>query len=109
MRRPNRRASAAAAAAGLVGLCACAADEASAPPVVAFVCPGGTVLRAHFYPAENRVHLEVGGRTYDLPQLISASGARYGNGGVTFWNKGREALFERFDGPSYAGCVARDA
>jgi putative lipoprotein len=34
-------------------------------------------------------------RALTLPHVVSASGARYSNGSVTFWNKGREATFER--------------
>ena len=34
-------------------------------------------------------------RALTLPRAVSASGARYGNGSTTFWNKGREATLER--------------
>jgi membrane-bound inhibitor of C-type lysozyme len=85
----------------------CARPEPTAPRRVTFLCPGGTLLFATFFPDEDRMRLTVDGTDYDLPRLISASGARYGNAGVTFWNKGREALFQRLGGPSYAGCVAQ--
>jgi membrane-bound inhibitor of C-type lysozyme len=85
----------------------CARPE---PPVTrraTFLCPGGTLLFATFFPDEDRMRLTVDGTDYDLPRLISASGARYGNAGVTFWNKGREALFRGSDRLSYSGCVAQ--
>ncbi|MEC9488278.1 MAG: MliC family protein [Halanaerobium sp.] len=31
------------------------------------------------------------GETFLLPRVISASGARYSNGEITFWNKGDQA------------------
>jgi heat shock protein HslJ/membrane-bound inhibitor of C-type lysozyme len=39
-----------------------------------------------------------GMRTHTLPRVESASGARYGAGGVTFWSRGEEATLETPDG-----------
>ena len=51
-------------------------------------------LTATFH--EDRVVIEVPAqRPLTLPHVVSASGARYSNGTDTFWNKGREATFER--------------
>ena len=36
----------------------------------------------------------VAGKTYELPQVVSASGARYSAGKITWWNKGREGTLE---------------
>jgi membrane-bound inhibitor of C-type lysozyme len=36
----------------------------------------------------------VAGNTYVLPQVVAASGARYSDGKVTWWNKGREGTLE---------------
>lgn len=85
----------------------CARPDPTAPRRVTFVCPGGTPLLAAFFPDDDRMRLTVDGTDYDLPRLISASGARYGSAGVTFWNKGREALFQRHERLSYSGCVAQ--
>ncbi|MGE5442404.1 MAG: MliC family protein [Bacteroidota bacterium] len=85
----------------------CARSDPTAPRRVTFVCPGGTLLLAAFFPDDDRMRLTVDGTDYDLPRLISASGARYGSAGVTFWNKGREALFQRHERLSYSGCVAQ--
>jgi len=47
-------------------------------------------IEAHFSP--DGVMLDVGGRELHLPQTISASGARYGDGDPEFWTRGaREA------------------
>ena len=85
----------------------CAQHEPTAPRRVTFVCPGGTLLFATFFPDDDRMRLTVDGTNYNLPRLISASGARYGSAGVTFWSKGREALFQRPEHLSYSGCVAQ--
>ena len=90
------------------GVAGCARDQAAAPPVTTFVCSDGAVLSASF-PSDERVLLNVEGRDYELPRLISASGARYGDDRTIFWNKGRQALFERSDGTSFVGCLARSS
>ena len=95
----------AASLAPLLILAACAGDAEGQKHAVTFVCPEGSVLLATFYPDDDRVQLRVNGREYDLPRQISASGARYGEGPIVFWNKDREALLQRPDGPSYVGCV----
>jgi membrane-bound inhibitor of C-type lysozyme len=93
-----------------------------------FACDGAKSMTATFYtsasrPARNKdepsapggsVHLELSdGRMLDLPQTISASGARYADAGesIVFWNRGNGAFVEeRADGgpdrQSYAGCIA---
>ena len=43
------------------------------------------------------------GRVFALPQVISASGARYADSGIEFWNKGAEARIE-IDGRIFADC-----
>lgn len=90
----------------LLALAACAGSGGEQKHAVTFVCPQGTELHATFYPGDDRMRLRVNGQEYELPRQISASGARYGEGAVVFWNKGREALLQRLDGPSYARCVA---
>ena len=89
-----------------LALVACVGEGASPERSVAFRCTNGTVLLATFYPDDDRMRLQVNDRDYDLPRLISASGARYGDERTVFWNKGREAMLQRSDGPSYVGCLA---
>lgn len=47
------------------------------------------------------------GRKMDLPQVISASGARYANDdeSIVFWNKGNTAFLLENDRETYTGCV----
>ena len=63
------------------------------PPIVARFDCDTLALTATFH--EDRVVIELPERALTLAQVVSASGARYSTGAVTFWNKGREATFER--------------
>lgn len=49
------------------------------------------------------VEIALPGRTIALPQVVSASGARYTDGQTLFWNKGDTAQFE-MNGKQYTGC-----
>jgi putative lipoprotein len=64
----------------------------SQPPIVARFDCDTLALTATFH--DDRVVIELPERTLTLAQVLSGSGARYSNGGATFWNKGREATFE---------------
>lgn len=72
--------------------------QTTQPDVVArFVCPTGAYIDAKFYNKEpnNSVDITLSdGRNYKLPQVISASGARYANSdeSFVFWNKGDMAF-----------------
>lgn len=102
--RPHLAAVLAVATAVAVG---CAQPEPTESRRVIYACPGGTLLFATFFPDDVRMRLTVDGTDYDLPRLISASGARYGSAGVTFWSKGREALFQRPGHSTYSACIAQ--
>lgn len=66
----------------------------SKPPIVARFDCDTLALTATFH--DDRVVIEVPEQpSLTLPHAVSASGARYSNGTDTFWNKGREATFER--------------
>lgn len=66
-------------------------------PLQAYVwnCDDGQTVRMRNLLRENAITIEMheGGRK--LPLAVSASGARYSDGSVTFWTKGDTALFER--------------
>lgn len=59
----------------------------------------GLRLVAHFADEEATIVLS-DGRTFVLPQAISASGARFTDGDTEFWNKGDEA-YVQLDGQSH--------
>jgi putative lipoprotein len=64
------------------------------PSIVARFDCDTLALTATFH--DDRVVIEVPEQpALTLPHAESASGARYSNGSDTFWNKGREATFER--------------
>lgn len=68
------------------------------PPAVVFRSEA-MQLTAVFGDGEVRLLLP-DGRDLTLPQAISASGARYTDGSILFWNKGDEARLE-LDGVTY--------
>ncbi|MFO1415464.1 MAG: DUF333 domain-containing protein [Burkholderiales bacterium] len=91
-----------------------AAAKAPAPPAVIrakFACEGGKTIAATFRngtPASVQLALS-DGRKLDLPQAMSASGARYANAdeSVVFWNKGNTAFLEENGKTTFGGCATR--
>jgi len=92
----------------LIAVVACAGRE---PPATGGVAgppgPTGRPLTAFFYQCDDgssvvaklvdhgqAAWLFLPGRTVRLPHVPAASGAKYSDGQVTFWSKGREALVE---------------
>ncbi|HOK17147.1 MAG TPA: MliC family protein [Candidatus Paceibacterota bacterium] len=89
---------------------------------VTFLCKDNKTIEASFYKGEakpvepgeppiprGKVKLVLSdGRSFELPQTISASGARYANSdeSFVFWNKGNGALvLENNEEKNYIGCV----
>lgn len=87
-----------------------------------FLCKDNKTIEATFYEGEEipvepgempiptgRVKLVLSdGRSFDLPQTISASGVRYANSdeSFVFWNKGNGALvLENNEERNYVGCI----
>ncbi|MEO5798329.1 MAG: MliC family protein [Gemmatimonadales bacterium] len=72
---------------------------AAAPSVAAaFRCSDSLQLFALFRTdsvGKAEVALAVGDERLHLPQLMAASGARYGDSTTIFWNKGDSAAFTR--------------
>lgn len=71
-----------------------------------FVCAEGKSIGAEF--RKRSVTLELSdGRSLELPQTISASGARYANAdeSFVFWNKGNTAFVEERGELSFADCL----
>jgi hypothetical protein len=58
-----------------------------------FLCEGLGPVPARF--GERDVELTLPDGVVELPQLLSGSGARYGNQTIEFWNKGDEATLTR--------------
>jgi membrane-bound inhibitor of C-type lysozyme len=87
----------------LIVLAPCASPQAAAPEAkadtigpVTFTCDDGSAIEATFdnAPTPATVLLVRGDQRFELPQAMSASGARYLGDDITFWNKGRDAAVE---------------
>ncbi|MES2305116.1 MAG: MliC family protein [Gemmatimonadota bacterium] len=77
---------------------ATAATPASPSVAAAFRCSDSSQVFALFRSdaaGKSEVALAVGDERLHLPQLVAASGARYGDSTTTFWNKGDSATFSR--------------
>lgn len=91
----------------------------------AFTCDAGKTIAATFYnapaiPGENgapptpqgSAHLVLSdGRTLDLPQALSADGARYASSdeSIVFWNVGDTATLTESGTSTYANCAVAPA
>ncbi len=85
----------------IVLLSACGTTQ-SGGPRVDWRCDGGAAFSVRF--ADDRAEVFAGGRIYDLPIAVSASGARYSDGVVEYWeDQGRATLNGAHGGP-YANC-----
>jgi membrane-bound inhibitor of C-type lysozyme len=62
---------------------------------VSYNCADGSNVSAAFFKGDNRMRMQLDGKSYALPQRLSASGARYAKSGVSFWIKGQEATLKR--------------
>lgn len=84
------------------------AAEAPAAPPLADVAPPEGVLRAYVWKCdggltlnmknlyrEDAITLDLHEGPRRLPLVVSASGAKYSDGSITFWTKGGTATFER--------------
>ncbi|MDA5193270.1 MliC family protein [Govanella unica] len=65
--------------------------------IVTFSCPDGHNLTVRFH--DQRADFSLAGQSLSLPQVVSASGARYSDEQTTLWNKGREVFIEQAGKP----------
>ncbi|MFA5022845.1 MAG: MliC family protein [Candidatus Paceibacterota bacterium] len=76
-----------------------------------FGCADNKTIEAKFINGQLRaVELKLSdGRTINLPQAISASGARYANvdESFVFWNKGDTAFITEGGATTFADCVTK--
>jgi uncharacterized membrane protein len=63
-------------------------------------CDDGSRIQSRNRPAA--IELRIGTEVSTLPQTPAASGARYGNAAMIFWNKGYDATLERRPGSAVA-------
>lgn len=82
------------------------------PIEVIFFCQNGSSIEAKFYNKTKLVKLVLSdGRKMEVPQTISASGARYANTdeSLVFWNKGNSAFIEENGKTVYEDCWTKDS
>jgi membrane-bound inhibitor of C-type lysozyme len=78
---------------------------------VRYTCAAGKTIAAAFWlgmPGKVRLKLS-DGRSYQLPQVMSASGVKYANQGekFVFWSKGDTAFVLEDDVMTYRDCASR--
>jgi membrane-bound inhibitor of C-type lysozyme len=82
-----------------------AATATATPVVVRYLCDEGKTFEARVFPVPaQRAIVLVNGRTYDMPQTISASGIRYSDGNLVFHSKGSDAFIEEGGVMTYTNC-----
>ena len=59
-----------------------------------YECENKSSVVVQFQPATDEMLVFLPGETARLPHVRSGSGARYSDGEVTYWSKGREALLQ---------------
>jgi membrane-bound inhibitor of C-type lysozyme len=99
--------------AGLAALAACATDgsgaviggDGSIGGRFTWHCDGGHTFNVGF--TRNGAQVSVNGRTYNLVHAQSASGARYSNGSVEYWERAGQVQLSGVAGGPYVNCRRR--
>lgn len=95
-----------AALAALALLAACATTSAPSGPSGPFMqwrCEGGAAFSARITGTDS-AEVFAGGQTYTLQHVQAASGAKYSNGSIEYWERGGEATLGGARGGPYTGC-----
>lgn len=66
-------------------------------------CDGGAAFSVRIR-SDERAEVFAGGRIYNLPHVPAASGARYSDGRVEYWERGGEATLTGAQAGPYANC-----
>jgi membrane-bound inhibitor of C-type lysozyme len=69
-----------------------------------FTCSDGTRVEVVYSEKRDYAMVRLGDKSYKLKQIPAASGAKYSDGKVVFWNKGRGAFIEIGGEVVYDGC-----
>lgn len=95
-------------AANVLAIAAVTPAQQTTPKVTAsatYACDDGKGFTAQ-YRDNDTVRATFGTKVLELPQVESASGARYSNGSVTIFTKGDTAFVEVGDQRLFSNCVA---
>lgn len=66
-------------------------------------CQNGSAFSARIR-TNGSAEVFAGGQVYNLPHVEAASGARYSNGAVEYWERGGEATLNGAQGGPYTAC-----
>ena len=84
----------------LLAITACEGTGYKKSPVVTpqpMACNGNVPAQVTLYsPAEAKLTFE--DKSYNLNRIETASGVKYGNSDITYWNKGIDAMITKRDG-----------
>ncbi len=89
-----------------LALAACETSSYKKSPVVTpqpMVCNGSDPAKITLYSPEE-AKLSYHDKAYELNRIETASGVKYGNREISFWNKGIDAMIINSDG-TVANCV----
>jgi membrane-bound inhibitor of C-type lysozyme len=66
-------------------------------PTFEYACDDSRNLSVTYFkvPGPTHARLVIGDETHDLPHVVSASGARFSDGKITWWEHGGEAELSR--------------
>lgn len=83
-------------------------DGTKAGEVFTWECPGGKSFTVSFDEGFTTATVVLGATTYKLPAAISASGSRYTDDKVEFWEHQGEAMLNGTPGGDIGGCKQKD-
>jgi membrane-bound inhibitor of C-type lysozyme len=84
-------------------LAACATGGGAGGPRMDWRCDGGAAFSARIQGG-GTAEVFAGGQLYNLPHVQAASGAKYSNGSVEYWEHGGEATLSGARGGPYNNC-----
>ena len=89
-------------------LAALAVSACAMPPPTdeqwVWLCPGGASFSVRFDDGYTAAFVSANGRDYRLPAKYAASGSRYTDGVVEFWEHSRGALLHGLSGGDLSDC-----
>lgn len=88
----------------LISLAACASTPVTpGGPRMDWRCDGGAAFSARILEGGS-AEVFAGGQVYRLPHVQAASGAKYSNGTVEYWEHGGQATLTNANGGPYTNC-----
>lgn len=90
--------------AAIAALAACGTTQGAGGPRTDWRCDGGAAFSVRF--GNDAAEVFAGGQLYTLPAAVSASGARYSNGAVEYWEHQGTARLNGAAGGPYNNCHA---